>query len=237
MSFILNYFYPNLQFVSLYKMSEQKLNLKDLRQDYRSSSLLEEDIEKTPLKQFEKWFKDALKAEILEPNAMTLATASKEGIPSARIVLLKDYDEDGFTFFTNYSSNKGQQLAENPFAALVFFWGDLERQIRIEGVIEKISIHESTSYYHSRPKGSQLGAWASPQSSVIPNRTFLELNLKKLEEQYKNEEIIPKPDFWGGYRLIPNLIEFWQGRSNRLHDRIVYKRQKDESWTIERLAP
>jgi pyridoxamine 5'-phosphate oxidase len=218
-------------------MTELNINIKNLRQDYRSSSLLEETVSKNPIEQFAIWFDEAVKAEILEPNAMTLATASKNALPSARIVLLKGFDEEGFTFFTNFNSHKGLELTENPFAALVFFWGDLERQIRIEGVVERISDEESKNYFHSRPKGSQLGAWASPQSKIIPHREFLDEKIQEMKHKYASDEVIPKPEHWGGYKVIPNQIEFWQGRSNRLHDRILYTQQKDESWTIERLAP
>lgn len=225
-----------MQFVSLQCMAEQIISIKDLRQDYRSAFLLEEDVENNPFKQFEKWFAEAIKAQVLEPNAMTLATATKDGIPSARIVLLKDFDETGFVFFTNYSSTKGQQIAKNPKAALLFFWGDLERQVRIEGNIEKISQEDSEEYFHSRPRGSQLGAIASPQSQVIPNREFLEKNLDDLTSTYLGKEIT-KPAHWGGYKVIPKSFEFWQGRSNRLHDRILFSKKKDGSWKTERLAP
>lgn len=217
-------------------MAEQIISIKDLRQDYKSAFLLEKDAEKNPFKQFEKWFSEAMKAQVLEPNAMTLATATKNGVPSARIVLLKGFDESGFVFFTNYSSCKGQQIAENPKAALVFFWGDLERQVRIEGDIEKISQEDSEEYFHSRPKGSQLGAIASPQSQVIPDREFLEKNLEDLTTTYQGKEIA-KPDHWGGYKVVPVAFEFWQGRSNRLHDRILFSKNTDGSWKTERLAP
>lgn len=217
-------------------MSNENIQIRDLRQDYRSSFLLENEVDENPFQQFSKWFNDAIKAQVLEPNAMTLATASKEGIPSARIVLLKDFNEKGFTFYTNYNSCKAQQLDNNPLAALIFFWGDLERQVRIEGVVEKVNTSEAEDYFQSRPKGSQLGAWASPQSEIIPDRTFLEKNLNQLSEKYKDNDV-PKPEHWGGYRVIPTSIEFWQGRSNRLHDRLLYKQNKDRSWKIVRLAP
>lgn len=217
-------------------MAEQQINIKDLRQDYRSAFLLEKDVENNPFKQFEKWFSEAVKANVLEPNAMTLATATKEGLPSARVVLLKGFDDEGFTFFTNYNSEKGKQIEDNPKAALTFFWGDVERQIRIEGDIKKISVQESEEYFHSRPKGSQVGAIVSPQSEVIPNREFLENNLALLTETYSNKEVT-KPEHWGGYKVIPHTIEFWQGRSNRLHDRILFSLTTEGSWKIERLAP
>jgi pyridoxamine 5'-phosphate oxidase len=214
---------------------DQKI-IQNLRQDYRSASLLEQDILENPFNQFEKWFSEALKAEILEPNAMTLATSTVSGAPSARIVLLKEFTDKGFVFYTNYDSKKGQEITKNPQAALVFFWAELERQVRIEGVVERISEEESAEYFYSRPKGSQLGALASPQSNTIADRKFLEDKLASLSVEYSAKDI-PKPEYWGGYRVIPNRIEFWQGRSNRLHDRIVYLQDKDGSWKFERLAP
>lgn len=217
-------------------MNIEKSTIQNLRKDYSSESLSEDDVLENPYLQFEKWFKEALNAEISEPNAMTLATASKEGIPSARIVLLKEFTLDGFVFYTNYNSQKGKEIESNPYASIVFFWVDLERQIRIEGVVEKVSEEESSSYFYSRPKGSQLGALTSPQSQTIPNRKFLEDKLVELEEEYLVKDI-PKPEHWGGYRVIPNRIEFWQGRSSRLHDRIVYIQSKDNTWKFERLAP
>lgn len=217
-------------------MSIEKSTIQNLRQDYRSASLNEEDVNQNPYLQFEKWFSEALNAKVLEPNAMTLATADANGTPHARIVLLKEFTEEGFVFYTNYDSAKGKQIAENPFAALLFFWGDLERQVRIEGVVEKVSEEESIKYFQTRPKGSQLGALASPQSETIPNRKFLEDKLNLLMDEFGIKDI-PKPEHWGGYRVIPNKIEFWQGRSNRLHDRLAYVQEKDQSWKFERLAP
>lgn len=208
--------------------------LADIRKDYSLQSLSENDVAVNPFKQFEKWWDETLQSEIDEPNAMTLATSTKEGKPSARIVLLKGFDERGFVFFTNYESHKGKQILENPNAALVFFWKELERQIRIEGTIEKVSSQESDEYFNSRPVGSRIGAWASPQSSIIKNRRQLDENVKKYSTQFG--ENIPRPAHWGGYRLLPSLIEFWQGRSNRLHDRIQYSLQNEE-WVIKRLAP
>ena len=166
---------------------------------------------------------------------MTLATSSKDGKPSARIVLLKGFDERGFVFFTNYESNKGKALDENPNAALIFFWKEIERQVRIEGVIEKISAAESDEYFFSRPEGSRIGAWASPQSKIIKNRNILEENVQRFSNEFKNS--IPRPPHWGGYRVMPELIEFWQGRSNRLHDRIQYTKTGSGSWKVDRLAP
>ncbi|WP_017257869.1 pyridoxamine 5'-phosphate oxidase [Pedobacter arcticus] len=216
-------------------MSIEKSAIQNLRQDYRSASLNEEDVDQNPYQQFEKWFQEALNAKVVEPNAMTLATSSN-GIPSARIVLLKEFTEEGFVFYTNYNSKKGREIAESPYAALVFFWADLERQVRIEGVVERVSEDESTEYFKSRPRGSQLGALSSPQSEIIADRKFLEEKLENLTKKYEEKEI-EKPEYWGGYRVIPNRIEFWQGRSNRLHDRILYVQDKSQSWKFERLAP
>ncbi|HET8828602.1 MAG TPA: pyridoxamine 5'-phosphate oxidase [Pelobium sp.] len=217
-------------------MSIEKTTVQNLRQDYRSASLNEDDVDQNPYQQFEKWFQEALNAKVTEPNAMTLATSNGSCIPSARVVLLKEFTDEGFVFYTNYNSKKGREIAESPYAALVFFWPDLERQVRIEGVVERVSEDESSTYFKSRPRGSQLGALSSPQSEIIPNRKFLEERLEKLTEKYKGQEI-EKPEHWGGYRVMPNRIEFWQGRSNRLHDRILYVQEKDQSWKFERLAP
>ncbi|MBS1639576.1 MAG: pyridoxamine 5'-phosphate oxidase [Bacteroidetes bacterium] len=209
-------------------------SIADIRTDYKLQTLNEVDVAINPFQQFTKWWNQAIQSKVTEVNAFTLATASKTGKPSARIVLLKGYDENGFVFFTNYNSHKGQELIENPFAAIVFFWNELERQIRIEGTVEKISQQESEEYFHARPAGSQIGAWASPQSTVISNREILEKN----ETEYKNKfgENIPKPPHWGGFVVKPILFEFWQGRSSRLHDRIQYTPQNN-NWKIERLAP
>jgi len=212
-----------------------KKEIADIRKDYSLQSLNEEDVAKDPIHQFTRWWDEARNSEIDEVNAMTLATATKDGIPSARIVLLKDYGERGFVFFTNYQSHKGRQMEDNPQGALVFFWKELERQVRIEGVIEKTSIEESDEYFNSRPGGSRLGAWASPQSTVIEGRHILEDNIQKLQNEFDGN--IPRPPYWGGYRLVPYTIEFWQGRSNRLHDRILFTRAAGEGWIIERLAP
>ncbi len=213
-----------------------KQTLANLREDYQAATLDVHDVEGSPFKQFGKWFQEALKSELLEPNAMTVATATPDGRPSARIVLLKGYDERGFVFYTNYNSHKGRELEQNPQAALVFNWLELQRQIRIEGRVEKVSPETSTEYFQSRPKGSQIGAWASPQSSTIPNRNVLETKVEELQEQYAKAEQLPRPAHWGGFRIIPEVIEFWQGRSSRLHDRIQYI-QADGKWTIKRLAP
>ena len=216
-------------------MELTKESLQNLRQEYRSAELLEQDIDQNPFQQFKKWFEQALGAQLYEPNVMTLATASATGVPSARIVLLKGFDEQGFVFYTNYESHKGRELAENPQAALVFFWPELERQVRIEGTVEKVAPEVSTAYFHSRPQGSQIGAMVSPQSQVIKNRAELENHIVVLKEKYQDQEI-PRPSHWGGYVVKPNLIEFWQGRPSRLHDRIRYK-LVDGNWIIDRLAP
>lgn len=208
----------------------------DIRKDYQLESFTEADANANAIKQFAAWWDDADKSEIDEVNAFTLATATKDGKPSARIVLLKGFDERGFVFFTNYESHKGKVIAENPQASMVFFWKELERQIRIEGIIEKVSNEESDEYFFSRPAGSQLGAWASPQSNVISNRNVIEENVKKYETEFAASPIT-RPPQWGGYRLKPQLIEFWQGRPSRLHDRLQYTLQQNGEWKIERLAP
>lgn len=213
-----------------------RLSIADIRKDYMLHSLNEADVAANPINQFTTWWDDAVRSEIEEVNAMTLATVTAEGFPSARIVLLKGYTEEGFVFFTNYQSHKGQELAQNPRASLVFFWKALERQVRIEGLAEKISAADSEAYFQSRPVGSRIGAWASPQSTVIPNREAIENNVFELEKKYGNGPV-PRPEHWGGYMVKPVSIEFWQGRSSRLHDRILYTAQKDLQWKIERLAP
>lgn len=210
-------------------------NIADIRKDYQQHSLSEDSIDVAPIGQFSNWWNDAIKSELDEVNAMTLATATAAGIPSARIVLLKSFSEEGFVFFTNYNSRKGNDLAENPNACLVFFWKELERQVRITGKVEKISAKESDAYYQSRPAGSRIGAWASPQSEVIGSRKIIEENTAKYEAEFATENIT-RPPHWGGYIVVPNVIEFWQGRANRLHDRIQYSLQEG-SWIIKRLAP
>jgi pyridoxamine 5'-phosphate oxidase len=210
-------------------------NIADIRRDYQLQSLLETDIAADPFTQFNRWWGDAVTSELDEVNAMTLATASLTGMPSARIILLKSVTENGFIFFTNYNSHKGKELEENPKAYLVFFWKELERQVRITGTVEKVSAAESDAYFISRPSGSRIGAWASPQSSVIKSRETIEQNISKYEEQFADGEIT-RPPHWGGYIVIPTVIEFWQGRPNRLHDRLQYSKLPDE-WKIERLAP
>lgn len=210
------------------------MDIASIRKDYSLRSLDIDDVDISPITQFKSWFKDALDAEVLEANAMNLSTLSTDGYPNGRIVLLKDVDS-GFVFFTNYSSQKGQEIHTNPKASLTFFWPELERQVRIMGEIEKISSNESDDYFFSRPLGSQIGAWTSPQSQEIPSRSILDENMGKLKERFLTEPI-KRPEYWGGYRLSPIRLEFWQGRPSRLHDRICY--QKNEAkWKLSRLAP
>ena len=207
-----------------------------IRKDYKLQSLDEKTIEQDPFKQFEKCWKEVLESNIDEPNAMTLATVGKNNKPSARIVLLKGFTNEGFLFFTNYESHKAEELKENPQACLVFFWKELERQVRVEGQVEKISAAESDEYFNSRPTGSKIGAWASPQSKIIASRELLEEKVISVEKKFANIEI-QRPGYWGGYILKPALIEFWQGRPSRLHDRIQYTITENGNWKIERLAP
>ncbi|MEO6354986.1 MAG: pyridoxamine 5'-phosphate oxidase [Ferruginibacter sp.] len=208
----------------------------DIRKEYMLETLDEMGAEANAIRQFDKWWQEATSSTIDEINAMTLATATPDGKPSARIVLLKGYDDNGFVFFTNYESNKGKELAANPNACLVFFWKELERQVRLEGRVEKVSNEESDAYFFSRPQGSQVGAWASPQSTVIDNREVIEANVTKYISQFELQPL-QRPPHWGGYRLKPQLIEFWQGRESRLHDRLQYTLQTNNDWKIERLAP
>ena len=219
----------------------------DIRKDYKLASLEEADVAANPIDQFTRWWNEAVASQIDEVNAMTLATANAAGVPAARIVLLKGYNPNGFIFFTNYESDKGKNLAQNPHAALVFFWKELERQIRIEGTVQKVSAEESDRYFNSRPASSRIGAWASPQSAVIENRLVIEQNVERYSSIFANDSI-ERPDHWGGYIVKPTSIEFWQGRSSRLHDRIRYKLEtsdynaatdtrSDANWKIERLAP
>ena len=212
------------------------MNLDDLRREYTQRGLREEDLAADPFAQFGVWFGEVAQADVREPNAMTLATATPDGRPSARMALLKEVDTRGFVFYTNYESRKGSELNANPRAALVFFWVQLERQVRVEGRVERVSAEESDAYFSSRPEGSQLGAWASLQSVILPGRGPLEARYEELHAQYEGQEI-PRPPFWGGYRVVPETVEFWQGRVNRLHDRLRYRRQADGSWVIERLSP
>jgi pyridoxamine 5'-phosphate oxidase len=207
-----------------------------IRTEYRQRSLSENDVQPDPISQFGVWWQEAVSAQIDEVNAMTLATASVDGIPAARIVLLKEYDKRGFVFFTNYESFKGQQLQENPRACLVFFWKELERQVRITGLVEKVPAAESDAYFNSRPEGSRLGAWVSPQSQVIRNREWLDIEEAKKKDEFSGKTIV-RPAHWGGYLVKPVIMEFWQGRPSRLHDRIQYSLNEKGEWLIERLAP
>ncbi len=210
--------------------------LADMRKDYGLAGLMEKDLAKNPFRQFEKWFAEAEAAKIPEPNAMTLATAGRDGRPSARTVLLKSVDGRGFVFYTNYESGKGRELADNAHAALVFPWITMERQVIVEGAVTKVSREEADAYFHSRPRASQLGAWASPQSTVLAGRAVLEESYRVVERKYEGREV-PLPPQWGGYRVVPATVEFWQGRRSRLHDRLRFRREPDGEWVVERLAP
>ncbi len=207
------------------------------RKSYERDALDENGIASDPLYQFTAWYDEAVAAGLPEPEAMTLSTATQEGRPSARIVLLRGYDERGFCFFSNYASQKGRELAANPYAAVTFHWVELERQVRIAGRVEKVSASESDAYFKSRPAQSRIGAWSSPQSEVIASRDTLEQFVKEYQERYPEESAIPRPEHWGGYRVIPERIEFWQGRPSRLHDRLRFSRVEQGTWTLERLAP
>ncbi len=211
------------------------LHLHDSRKDYIKGTLDENTVEDSPFVQFRNWYDDAKSAGVPEPNAMTLATATKDGRPSARIVLLKEMDERGFMFATNYESRKGEEIEENPTVALLFFWGEAERQVRIEGSIEKVSTEESNLYFQSRPRESRIGAWASRQSEIAEGREEIEQSYRDMEDNFKEE--VPLPPFWGGYRVLPTYFEFWQGRASRLHDRVIYTLNDNDEWDILRLFP
>lgn len=212
------------------------MSIADLRREYARARLDEADVSHDPFVEFARWFAEAQEAQLPEPDAMTLATATADGAPSARVVLLKAFDDRGFVFFTDYRSRKGGELESNPRAALVFFWGELERQVRITGGVSLASREESERYFRSRPLGSRLGAWASHQSRVIPGRAALESDLREVEARFGDRDV-PLPAHWGGYRVVPDTIEFWQGRENRLHDRIRYVREGGRGWRVERLSP
>jgi len=213
-------------------------SLAALRQEYALGALNETDVDPDPLRQFQRWLAEAIKAELPEPNALTLATADRTGRPFARVVLLKDCNADGLVFYTNYRSDKGQQLAENPHVALVFLWLELERQVRVEGIVSKVSSAESEAYFRTRPRESRLGALASRQSQIVADRQTLDDRYQQLAAQYPDDDDnIPMPNQWGGYRVKPEMFEFWQGRHGRMHDRLRYQRQKDGGWRLERLEP
>lgn len=215
-------------------------SISSIRQEYLLATLSEKEVSPSPIDQFERWLNEAMKSEVLEPTAMVLSTVSAEGQPSSRVVLLKDIDLNGFVFYTNYSSKKGAELSQNARASLLFFWPELQRQVRIEGEVKRVNPEQSTTYFQSRPKGSQLGAWASPQSQVVPHREFLDERIEEMEKKFEGLEVLPRPEHWGGFSLIPNRIEFWQGRGSRMHDRIRYERTSSSvtsEWKIERLAP
>jgi pyridoxamine 5'-phosphate oxidase len=223
-------------------MSESKdpigiTDLADLRENYKRDKLDETHCDSDPIRQFAKWFVEARASALPEPNAMTLSTATADGRPSGRIVLLKQFDEDGFVFYTNYNSRKSDELAANPHAALTFYWAELERSVRVEGTVEKVGRETSERYFARRPKGSKLGAWVSKQSQVVAGREPIEKRLGELEAEYAGTDEVPAPGFWGGFRVLPEAIEFWQGRPNRLHDRLRYRKAADSQWRIERLWP
>lgn len=225
----------NLANQSLAKQAHH-LSLHDLREDYRLAEFSEENCQGDPLLQFAKWFEEAKAAELKEPNAMTVATATPDGRPSARIVLLKELSEEGFVFYTNYDSRKGKELKANPLCALTFLWAELERQVRVEGRTEKVSRRKSEEYFQGRPRGSRLGALVSQQSEVLKSRHPLEERLSKLEAEFAGRDDIPTPAYWGGFCVIPYTVEFWQGRTNRLHDRLLYSKST-VGWSLERLSP
>lgn len=216
-------------------MKDLRLYINSLRHDFAKQTLDEADVITDPILQFEKWFKEAVDTHVNEPNAMTVSTATKEGKPSSRILLLRNFNEEGFVFYTNYTSRKGIEIMNNPNCSLLFFWPELERQVRIEGLLQKQTDAESDLYFQTRPRGSKLGAWASEQSKIITSRDVLDQEYEKISVKYPGENI-PRPPFWGGFVLKPVSIEFWQGRPSRLHDRILYTRE-NSNWKIERLAP
>ena len=217
-------------------MSIEHKEIAAIREDYVKSSLSESDVLKNPIEQFQKWFDEAMSSQIMEPTAMVVSTVSELGYPSSRVVLLKDIKADGLSFFTNYNSRKGQEILRNPHVSALFFWPELQRQIRFEAEVEKLPQADSDEYFSIRPRGSQIGAIASPQSAIIPDRESLENRVMEVEKEMENVEEVPRPEFWGGFLMKPFRVEFWQGRSSRLHDRIVYLKEND-NWVINRLAP
>lgn len=216
-------------------MSIEHKEIAAIREDYAKSSLSESDVLHDPIQQFKKWFDEAISSQVTEPTAMVLSTVNEKGLPSSRVVLLKDIKSEGLSFFTNYNSRKGQEILQNPHVSILFFWPELQRQVRFEATVEKLSKEDSDEYFASRPRGSQIGAIASPQSVIIPNRESLEKRVAEVELEF-GDLAIPRPEFWGGFLIKPVRVEFWQGRSSRLHDRIVYILE-NEIWTINRLAP
>ena len=213
-------------------------SLAQMRKDYSSRMLRREDLDANPMKQFERWMSEAIQAQMAEPHACCLSTCGEDGQPEGRMVLLRGVDQEGMVFFTNYNSHKGKQLSENPRAGLTFFWDVLERQVRIAGVVSRLNDNESDDYFQSRPRGSRIGAWASPQSKIVESRTELNRLMEVTKSAYAEDMPIPRPEYWGGYRLQPLSIEFWQGRPSRLHDRLRYRRDSlDTEWIVERLAP
>lgn len=219
------------------KQTPAGMSLEDLREDYRLATLDESLCETNPVQQFAKWFKEAKNSRLREPNAMTLATSTLDGRPSARIVLLKEFSDDGFYFYTNYGSQKGRECETNPHVALTFLWAELERQVRVEGRVTRVNPEKSAAYFRGRPRGSKIGAWVSNQSELIENRAVLERRLAEIEARFEGSHDIPPPTYWGGYCVQPERIEFWQGRSSRLHDRILYTRDSKQGWLIGRLSP
>ncbi len=218
------------------KPNRVRERIQTVRQSYERAELTEDQADSNPFHQLERWLQEAMEAQLIEPNAMCLATVDSEGHPDARFVLLRGLDERGLVFYTNEQSAKGRQLNDCPYATLVFWWGALERQVRVQGRVEKVSAEEADAYFATRPRGHQLSAWVSQQSSVVPSREWLEARLAEVERQFEGKPV-PRPPYWVGYRVVPDRFEFWQGRPNRLHDRLRYTRQPDGSWLIERLAP
>ncbi|WP_140936921.1 pyridoxamine 5'-phosphate oxidase [Sphingobacterium lumbrici] len=218
-------------------MAIEHKDIAGIREDYVKGILSKNEVKSDPLKQFEIWFNQALDASVTEPNAMVLSTISVNEFPSSRVVLLKDLQQNGLSFFTNYQSQKGKDLDNCNRVSVLFFWAELQRQVRIEGYVEKLSPEDSDEYFASRPRGSRIGAWSSPQSAVIPDRDFLEKKVERFAQDFEDSEEIPRPDFWGGYIVKPVKVEFWQGRSSRLHDRIQYTLEENGTWIINRLAP